>query len=111
MKLSIFGAAESSNFHRPLTASILIFIFAALFVFAAGGPGAALRSQENLAGASVTFYRDVLPILQQHCQVCHRSGGIAPLAFQTYAETRPYAAAIAAAALTHTMPPWFAEKD
>jgi len=25
-----------------------------------------------------TFYRDVLPILEQHCQSCHRAGGIAP---------------------------------
>jgi hypothetical protein len=32
------------------------------------------------------------------------------MVFQTYAETRPYAAAIAAAAQAHTMPPWFAEK-
>ena len=35
-----------------------------------------------------TFYEDVLPILQQHCQVCHRSGGIAPMAFESYEETR-----------------------
>jgi hypothetical protein len=32
------------------------------------------------------------------------------MAFQTYAETRPYAAAIAAAARAQTMPPWFAER-
>ena len=23
----------------------------------------------------VTFYKDVLPILQQNCQTCHRDGG------------------------------------
>jgi len=59
---------------------------------------------------SVTFYRDVLPILQDHCQVCHRSGGIAPMPFQTFDETRPFAAAIRLAAQNRTMPPWFAEK-
>jgi len=32
------------------------------------------------------------------------------MAFQTYAETRLYAATIAAATQAHTMPPWFAEK-
>ena len=56
-----------------------------------------------------TFYRDVLPILQGHCQVCHRPGGIAPTAFENYERTRPYAAAIRMAVEQRTMPPWFAE--
>ncbi len=55
------------------------------------------------------FYKDVLPILQGHCQVCHRAGGIAPMAFETYEETRRYAAAIRVTAEKRTMPPWFAE--
>ena len=57
-----------------------------------------------------TFYRDVLPILQEHCQVCHRAGGIAPIAFETYENTRGYAAAIREATRNRSMPPWFAEK-
>ena len=58
----------------------------------------------------MTFYRDVLPIVQGHCQVCHRAGGIAPITFETYEQTKPYAAAIRAAAEKRTMPPWFAER-
>jgi mono/diheme cytochrome c family protein len=57
-----------------------------------------------------TFYRDVLPIVQEHCQVCHRSGGIAPMAFENYESTRGYAAAILGATQNRSMPPWFAEK-
>src|ERR1700740_3717288 len=57
-----------------------------------------------------TFYGDVLPIMQQHCQVCHRSGGIAPMAFESYEETRRYAGAISGASQKRSMPPWFAEK-
>ena len=64
--------------------------------------------QRSTAGAA-TFYRDALPILQQHCQVCHRAEGIAPMRFDTYEQTRPYAAAIAAAAQSKSMPPWFAD--
>ena len=56
-----------------------------------------------------TFYREVLPILQKRCQDCHRTGGIAPTPFESYAQTRPYAAAIAAATKDKTMPPWFAD--
>ncbi len=57
-----------------------------------------------------TFYRDVLPLLEKHCQVCHRAGGIAPMGFETYEGTRGYAAAIQAATQNRSMPPWFAEK-
>ena len=60
--------------------------------------------------AKPTFYRDVLPILQGHCQVCHRAGGIAPMPFENYEETRAYAEAIRTAIANRTMPPWFAVK-
>lgn len=57
----------------------------------------------------LTFYRDVLPILQNNCQSCHRPGEIAPYSFMTYQETRPWAAAIKLAVLTKKMPPWYAD--
>jgi hypothetical protein len=37
----------------------------------------------------VTFYKDVLPILQQNCQSCHRPGQIGPFSMLTYKEMRP----------------------
>jgi mono/diheme cytochrome c family protein len=58
-----------------------------------------------------TFYRDVLPILEQHCQSCHRAGGIAPMPFETYEETRPSAGAIRRATQEKSMPPWFANPN
>lgn len=56
-----------------------------------------------------TFYKDVLPILQQHCQACHRPNEIAPMPFVTYRQTRPWAEAITKAARDKQMPPWFAD--
>jgi hypothetical protein len=56
-----------------------------------------------------TFYRDVLPILQQRCQSCHRPGEIAPMPFVTFEQTRPFAQAIGQAVATRKMPPWFAD--
>ncbi len=59
-----------------------------------------------------TFTRDVLPILQQRCQDCHREGGddiagmIAPMSLVTYQDVRPWAKAIAKAVDAHSMPPW-----
>jgi len=61
-----------------------------------------------------TFYADVLPILQESCQVCHRPGGtnlggmIAPMSLVTYEETRPWAPMIAHAVAEGQMPPWHA---
>jgi mono/diheme cytochrome c family protein len=60
------------------------------------------------ADATPTFYRDVAPILQQHCEICHRADGIAPMPLQTYSQAKAYAGAIAASAKTKSMPPWFA---
>ena len=57
----------------------------------------------------LTFYKDVLPILQDHCQVCHREVEIAPMPFVTYEKTRPWAAAIKQAVQSKQMPPWFAD--
>lgn len=57
----------------------------------------------------VTFYKDVLPVLEKNCQTCHRPGEAAPMAFLSYDETRPWAKAIKTAVLTKKMPPWFAD--
>jgi hypothetical protein len=59
--------------------------------------------------AEVTFYKDVLPILQDKCLPCHRPGEAAPMWFQTYAQTRPWAKAIKQAVLSKKMPPWSAD--
>ncbi len=61
-------------------------------------------------GSTVTFYRDVLPILQDHCQSCHRPGHMAPMPFMTYKETRPWAEAIKYSVSSKQMPPWFGER-
>jgi len=56
--------------------------------------------------AKVTFHEDVLPILQNRCQGCHRPGEAAPMALLTYEQARPWAKAIREAVLSKKMPPW-----
>jgi len=56
-----------------------------------------------------TFYRDVLPLLQTHCQACHRPGEVAPMPLVSYAQTRPWAKRMAAEVEMRMMPPWFAD--
>jgi len=57
----------------------------------------------------VTFNKDVLPILENNCQSCHRPGGIGPMSLLTYETTRPWAKAIKTAVVSKKMPPWFAD--
>jgi len=59
--------------------------------------------------AAPTFYRDVLPVLQNRCQECHRTGEIAPMPLVTYEESRPWAKAMAEQVRTRKMPPWPAD--
>ena len=93
--------------------TVLRNVILATFVFLATN-GALLPAQiafpkPHGQGALPTFYRDVLPILQQHCQSCHRPGEIAPFSLVTYQEARPRAQQIKEAARLKTMPPWFAD--
>jgi hypothetical protein len=61
------------------------------------------------APAEITFYKDVIPILQNRCQVCHRPGESAPMPLLTYNGTRPWAKAIREVVVSRRMPPWFAD--
>src|SRR6266446_10965860 len=70
---------------------------------------AAVATAAEVAPASVTFHKDVLPILQKNCQSCHRTGQIAPMSFLTYESARPWAKAMKAAVVSKKMPPWFAD--
>ena len=70
---------------------------------------AAAAAAATSSGASVTFYKDVLPVLQNRCQECHRAGEIGPMPLLTYENARPWAKAMKSAVLTRKMPPWPAD--
>ncbi len=75
---------------------------------------ATLSSQQNSIRtpsqqAHPTFNRDVLPILQQHCQTCHRAGGISSTPLETYDQVSRRAAEVIRLTNARTMPPWFAD--
>ena len=83
-------------------------------VVAALGVLIGVAAPASAGEADVTYYRDVLPIVQENCQTCHRpsghniSGLVAPMSFTSYEETRPWARAIARKVESREMPPWFA---
>src|ERR1700727_1711549 len=63
----------------------------------------------HAALAALTFFRDVLPILQNHCQECHRPGQMAPMPARTYVETRLWAKSIRDQVPSRKTPPWPAD--
>ena len=71
---------------------------------AAGSP----RVQGGTAGTSstVTFSKDVAPIVFAKCVTCHRPSGSAPFSLLTYDEVKGRAVQIAAAIERRIMPPW-----
>jgi len=60
--------------------------------------------------ATVTFSKDVAPILQKACQNCHRPGAIAPMSLMTYQDARPWARSIKQKVSSREMPPWYIDR-
>src|SRR5947209_6352759 len=57
------------------------------------------------ASAGASFNANILPILQKHCQSCHRPGEIGPMSLVNYRDVRPWASAIREAVKLRKMPP------
>ena len=96
--------------HSPARAIVLV----VCVVSATLAVCANLRPQQNSTRAQThsahpTFYGDVLPILQQHCQTCHRVEGISPTPLETYSQVSRHASEIMRLTTAQTMPPWFAD--
>lgn len=60
---------------------------------------------------SVTYNRDVAPILNAHCVDCHRKGEVAPFALTEFPQAKRRARMLAAVCEDGIMPPWRATKD
>jgi hypothetical protein len=70
--------------------------------------GCPIRFPEAVAAApgSVTYYRDVAPILQKNCQSCHRPGEVGPFSLLTYQQAAKWATDIKDFTQSRQMPPW-----
>ncbi len=66
--------------------------------------------QDQVAQQQVTYTKDVAPIIQEKCQVCHRQGSIAPMQLETYDQVKKVATMIKSRVSARTMPPWHIDK-
>ncbi|MEZ6036585.1 MAG: redoxin family protein [Planctomycetota bacterium] len=71
--------------------------------------GCAITPREAMRAdaAAPTYTRDVLPVMQRHCQECHRPGGQAPFSLLDEAEVRKHSAMIGEVVGQGRMPPWY----
>lgn len=67
------------------------------------------KSAAVITPTTPTFHRDVLPLLQNRCQNCHRPGGIGRVPFFDYTEVLAWAHQMRDSIETRTMPPWKAQ--
>jgi mono/diheme cytochrome c family protein len=91
---------------RSLLLSTSAAIIVLFMAFGFSGSGASYISNP---AATVSFTKDVAPILYKNCAYCHRPGEIAPMSLMTYRDARPWAKSIREKVLDGTMPPWHAD--
>src|SRR5438046_10280342 len=72
---------------------------------------AAVSASGQSAQTQVTFTKDVAPIFQGRCQICHHPGTFAPMSLMTYEDARPWARSIKEKVLMREMPPWHLDKN
>jgi len=90
-----------SNLRRTGRALTLIVSLAAIVMLAS--------VSNSSTASSVTFTKDIAPIIYSSCAECHRSGEIAPMSLLSYREVRPWAKSIRERVLDGSMPPWSAD--
>jgi mono/diheme cytochrome c family protein len=88
-----------------LTAGLLA-LLAVAGIWSTGAASEGRPADAWTAADTVTFTRDVAPILQASCQSCHQEGGIGPMALVTYEDARRWAPLIKMRVMEQAMPPY-----
>jgi len=73
---------------------------------ACGSPGVTKSDGGLVFTTPPTWNKHVLAITQKQCVNCHSTGGIGSFPLETYAQAKPFAAAMKAATSERRMPPW-----
>lgn len=68
------------------------------------------RGTKPKANATVTYTKHIAPLLQKHCQECHRPGQIGPMSLMNYQNASAWSEAIAETVRENRMPPWHADE-
>jgi peroxiredoxin len=64
---------------------------------------------EVKSGEAITYTKHIAPIIQNHCQSCHRPGEVGPFKMMNYKDTAAWADNIKEVITDGRMPPWHAD--
>jgi Tfp pilus assembly protein PilF len=97
----------------PQSAAICVALLAAICVARAVNdfaPGPATRA-DSKASTSLTYTKDIAPILFRSCAPCHRPGEAAPFSLLSYEDAKSHARLIEEVTKRRLMPPWLPAVD
>ncbi len=75
------------------------------------GSGCLIESLASAKPTSVSYEREIVPILRAKCISCHRSGGGAPWAMDRYETLKGWSAMMREVIMNRRMPPWHADPE
>ncbi len=70
-----------------------------------------LLCAQTVFAQTVTFNKDLAPILYSHCAPCHHPGGSGPFPLLSYEDAAKHAAQIVTVTASRYMPPWPPERS
>lgn len=73
---------------------------------AIGCPVVAKGAVAKATTTTITYHKDVAPILQAHCQECHRPNAVGPFSLMNYKQAMNWADDIKSYTQDRKMPPW-----
>jgi peroxiredoxin len=67
------------------------------------------KTAVTTANDSITYHQNIVGILQEKCQSCHRPGEVGPFSLTSYKQAKGWAEMIREVVSDGTMPPWHAD--
>lgn len=89
---------------------LALFAFAAFAIALGAGSAQAQAGGPSADDDDVTYARDVAPIFNEKCAVCHQEGSIAPFSLLTYDDAKRYSRQIRQRVSERIMPPWHIDR-
>ena len=108
--MELQNRSERPGLWTPWTGAATLMLVATVVFQGAAHAQVTFASADGI-DVDVTYAKDVAPIIQKNCTVCHRPGGIGPIDLVDYEDARRYARRIRRQVSNRLMPPYYYDND